>query len=122
MEQSIEYPEMKSGLINACIDLEAIRKNIQNLKGLLKNNAKFMAVVKANGYGHGAVRVAKKAVQSGASWLGVSRLHEAVELRRAGITEPILVFGYVYENQIHMALEYDITLSVYGLQFPFPKR
>ncbi len=116
MEQSIDYPDMKDSLINACVDLEAIRKNIQNLKGLLKNNAEFMAVVKANGYGHGAVRVAQKAVQSGAGWLGVSRLHEAIELRRAGITEPILVFGYVHEHQIHMALEYNITLSAYGFQ------
>ncbi len=116
MDHPIHNSKIEDALINAHVDLEAICKNIQSLKKLIKNNAKFMAVVKANGYGHGAVRVAQKAVQSGAGWLGVSRLHEAVELRKAGIIEPILVFGYVYEDQIPIALKYDIILSVYGFQ------
>ena len=53
-----------------------------------------MAVVKANGYGHGAVPAARAALQGGATWLGVSSIPEGIELRRAGVTEPILNLGY----------------------------
>lgn len=105
----MEYP-----LVKACIDLDAIQANIQNLKQMTHPAAKFMAVVKANGYGHGAVNVAKKALESGAHWLGVARLSEAVELRENGIDAPILVFGYIHPQQLDRVLDLDLVVTVYG--------
>ncbi len=107
----MEYP-----LVTACIDLEAIKSNVQNLKAMTHKNCRFMAVVKADGYGHGAVRIAKKALESGADLLGVARFHEAVELREAGIRAPILVFGYIHPSQANQAAAFDITITVYGLE------
>jgi alanine racemase len=75
----------------ATIDLAAIRHNVQLVNELI-GDAQVMAVVKANGYGHGAVEVARAAVAAGATWLGVADLDEAVELREAGLTEPILAW------------------------------
>ena len=107
----MEYP-----LVKACIDLDAIQKNIQNLKQITDKKSKFMAVVKADGYGHGAVKVAQKALQSGADWLGVARLNEAVELRKAGIEGPLLVFGYIHPAQAGMINDMNLVTTVYGLK------
>ena len=107
----MEYP-----LVKACIDLDAIQNNIQNLKQITDKSCKFMAVVKADGYGHGAVKVAQKALQSGADWLGLARLNEAVELRNAGIEAPMLVFGYIHPSQAGMINDLDIVATVYGLK------
>ena len=72
----------------ATIDLGAIRANIS---ALTPPSARLMAVVKADAYGHGAVPVARAAVDAGASWLGVALVEEGIEVRGAGISEPILV-------------------------------
>ncbi len=106
---------MEAALVKAVIDLNAIGKNVTNLHGMTGSNTRFMAVVKANGYGHGAVPVAKKALESGASWLGVARLHEAIELRDAGISAPILIFGYVHPSHGARVSDLNLTLSVYSL-------
>lgn len=106
----MEYP-----LVKACIDLDVIQNNIRNLKQITDKNSKFMAVVKADGYGHGAVRVAQTALQSGANWLGVARLNEAVELREAGIKAPILIFGYIHPSQAAVIEDLDLVTTVYGL-------
>lgn len=107
----MEYP-----LVKALIDLDAIRKNIWNLKQMTCRPSQFMAVVKANGYGHGAVKVAETAVESGADCLGVARLDEALELRRAGIDVPILIFGYIPPVQVAAAIDLDLTVTVYDLE------
>jgi alanine racemase len=75
------------------VDLAAIAQNVQQLKRLLAAKTELMAVVKADAYGHGAVKVAQTALQSGASWLGVATIPEGIELRQAGIHAPILVLG-----------------------------
>src|SRR3989339_991427 len=106
---------MDSPLISACIDLDALGKIIHGRRALMCPSCRFMAVAKADGYGHGAVRVAQKALQSGASWVGVARLHEAVELRDAGIRAPILVLGYIHPLQAAQAADLDIAVTVYGL-------
>jgi len=103
-------------LVKACIDLSAIRDNIRNLKRITNRSSKFMAVVKANAYGHGAVRVAQKALESGAHWLGVARLHEALELRENGIEAPILVFGYIHPSQAARAADLDLIVTVYDFE------
>ncbi len=76
------------------IDLSAIAHNIRELHRITQPQARLMAVVKANGYGHGAVEIARCALQNGASFLGVARIEEGIHLREAGIDVPILVFGY----------------------------
>ena len=104
---------MEGALVTADIDLDRIRRNTIRLKRLTGPDTAFMAVVKANAYGHGAVRVAKTVLENGASQLGVARLHEAMELRNAGIESPILVFGHVDPGQILPAAEHNLTLSVF---------
>lgn len=97
------------------VDLQAIRHNVQEVRRLVGPKREIMAVVKANGYGHGSVQVAQAALKAGATRLAVARMVEAVQLRQAGISVPILILGYVPLEQVDKALEQDITLSVYRL-------
>ncbi len=76
----------------ADIDLEAIRHNVAVLAGLAPD-AQFCAVVKADAYGHGAVPVARAALDAGAHWLGVATVEEAIQLREAGIDAPVLLLS-----------------------------
>ncbi|WP_027249970.1 alanine racemase [Planktothrix agardhii] len=78
------------------VNLGAIAENIRQLKGLLSPQTKLMAVVKADAYGHGAVSVAKTVCQAGAEWLAVATLPEGIELREAGIKQPILLLGAIH--------------------------
>lgn len=73
-----------------------------------------MAVVKADAYGHGAVGVSKEAIDAGADYLGVAFLDEALELRNAGITAPILVLGYTPPEGLDIARQQDITINVFS--------
>ncbi len=107
---------MEHHLVKACIDLDAIRKNTQNLKQITNKKSKFMAVIKADAYGHGAVQVAKAAVKAGADWLGVARLNNVAQLRRAAIKVPILVFGYIHPSQAAMINDLDLVATVYDLK------
>ena len=81
------------------IDLAALAHNIRQIKGLLAPHTELMAVVKANAYGHGAVIVARTALEQGATWLAVATVMEGVELRRAGLQAPILVLGATHTIQ-----------------------
>ena len=72
-----------------------------------------MAVVKANGYGHGAVPAARAALDGGASWLAVSSVPEGLELRKAGIREPILNLGYTPPAALSAAVAAKLALTVY---------
>ncbi|MDC0832317.1 alanine racemase [Leptolyngbya valderiana BDU 20041] len=75
------------------IDLSALDRNVRNLRRLLSPQTAFMAVVKADAYGHGAIPVAQTVLEAGADWLGVATVSEGIELRQAGISAPILVLG-----------------------------
>jgi alanine racemase len=72
-----------------------------------------LAVVKANGYGHGAVQAARAALEGGATWLAVSSVPEGLELRKAGIGEPILNLGYTPPNALSAAVAAKLALTVY---------
>lgn len=99
------------------IDLDAIKANVSNFKQHLYPHQELMAVVKADGYGHGAVQVAQAALQAGADWLGVSLLEEALEIRQAGIINtPILVLSYVGPEHVSVAQQADISLMVNDLE------
>lgn len=75
------------------IDLNAIRHNASAVKQRLNPGTRLMAVVKADGYGHGAVQCAKTALNSGAEYLGVATVDEAIALREAYVNAPILILG-----------------------------
>ncbi|MCU0564225.1 MAG: alanine racemase [Desulfobacterales bacterium] len=102
-------------LIWAEVDLEAIAANVRELRRLTDPRAKVMAVVKADGYGHGACEVARAALAAGAEWLGVARLHEAVRLRESGLAAPLLVLGYTPPEDAGRLVEYDLRQCVYSL-------
>ncbi|MBT2595628.1 alanine racemase [Arthrobacter sp. ISL-72] len=96
------------------VDLSAISRNIRTLRER-SAAAHFMAVVKGNAYGHGLVEVARAALSAGADWLGTAQLHEAITLRRAGITAPVLSWLYLAaasSETIREALEYDVDVSL----------
>lgn len=98
------------------IDMDAVAHNVRRLKSMLGEDIAFMAVVKANGYGHGAVAVSTTALLNGASYLGVASINEAIELRNAGITAPILVLGYTPAWAATLAIRFDVTITLYDLE------
>ncbi|GAA4724915.1 alanine racemase [Brevibacillus fulvus] len=99
------------------IDLDAIRANVQAFRRHLPGQTEIMAVVKADGYGHGSVQVGREALQSGANSLAVAMLDEALVLRKAGITAPILVLGYTPLDSVAQAYEWDIALTAYHAEW-----
>ncbi len=96
------------------ISLNAIYDNTQTFKKNISKRTKLMAVVKADGYGHGAIEVSHAAIKAGADYLGVAILDEALALREAGITTPILVLGYTPPRSIEKAIDSNISLTVYS--------
>lgn len=95
----------------AVVDLDAIRHNVRVLRSA-STGAELMAVVKADGYGHGAVEVARAALDAGASWLGVCTVEEAHDLREAGITAPLLSWLHLPDDDFAAAVAADVDLSV----------
>jgi alanine racemase len=89
----------------ACVNLAAIERNSERLAGGLAGGARLCAVVKADGYGHGAAQAAQAALAGGASWLAVVEARELRELRAAGVRDvPVLVMGALTEAELHDAL------------------
>jgi alanine racemase len=95
------------------IDLAAVRHNVRHIAEIA-SPARVMAVVKADGYGHGAVPVAKAALEAGAAWLGVAHIAEAVELRQAGIEAPILAWLHTEASDFAAAIELGVDLGISG--------
>lgn len=95
------------------ISLYAIRHNVAAFKNYIADGTKLMAVVKADGYGHGAVEVARAATEAGADYLAVAILDEALILRESGIQTPVLVLGYTPPESVLKAIEQNITLTVF---------
>lgn len=94
------------------IDTQAITENVCNEVKRMPESTELFAVVKANGYGHGAVQSAKAAKKGGATGFCVAILDEAIELRQAGITDPILILSVVDISYIDLLLEYDLSVTV----------
>jgi alanine racemase len=92
------------------IDLDAIRHNVEAVK---PPRAELMAVVKADGYGHGAAPVARAALEAGATWLGVALVEEGIALRETGIEAPVLVLSEFPRGSEHEALGARLTPTVY---------
>jgi alanine racemase len=107
---------LETSLIRAEVDLIAIAQNVTELRRITNPQAKVMAVVKADAYGHGAEKVAETALKSGAEVLGVARLNEAVALREAGFTVPIQIFGYTPPSLAEILIQYELTQTVFSYQ------
>lgn len=99
----------------AIIDLDKIRNNMLRIKQLVPKETKIMAVIKADAYGHGAVEVGKS-LMSMVDYFGVADVEEALELREAGITLPILILGYSSPLEYGVLIEHDIAQTIYSLE------
>src|SRR6266487_533475 len=98
------------GLFEAVVDLAAIRSNVARLASYA-GGAQVMAVVKSDGYGHGMIATAAAALDGGATWLGAGLLSEAVELRQAGFTAPVLCLFTTPSVPHRQAIDLGIDLS-----------
>lgn len=96
------------------VDLDRIRNNYDRVREKVGNDCKVLCVVKANGYGHGAVQVARVLETAGCDWLAVSNIEEAEQLREAGIELPILILGSTPPERVSTLAEYNITQAVYS--------
>jgi alanine racemase len=96
------------------IDLSAVARNVRSLKTLVGENCRLMAVVKADGYGHGLFRVAGTALDNGASALGVARIEEGIRLREQGVRAPILVMGYTPARLCREMIDHDLAQTVWS--------
>ncbi|GAB3557488.1 alanine racemase [Spelaeicoccus albus] len=101
--------------ITAIIDLDAVAANVRCLSAAI-GPAQLMAVVKANGYGHGMVEIARAATGAGAPWLGVAELDEALVLRAAGISEPILFWLHTPGEDFGAAIDARVDIGISTLE------
>lgn len=93
------------------ISLSKLRRNFQRIRELA-GPRKVMAVIKADAYGHGAVTVSKCLAETGVDWFGLATVEEALELRAAGIQQPILLLGGLYMSDPAHLIEYRLTPSI----------
>lgn len=98
------------------IDLSAIANNTRRIAEIVGPRVRILASLKADAYGHGAVKVARTVLHNGASMLGVATVSEAKPLREAGIRAPILIFGYTPPWQMREAVHLDLTVTLYALE------
>lgn len=96
------------------IDLSAIGRNTQLFKEIVGPDVRLLISLKADAYGHGALRVARTVIHNGADWLGVATVSEAEPLRRAGVDVPILVFGYIAPWQARDAVRMNLRATLYA--------
>ncbi len=96
------------------VDLDALRFNFKQIKGMVSPSTRVLAVVKANAYGHGAVMCAQTLLSAGADYLAVATIEEALELRKADILAPILILGNTSVRFVDDLVENDITAAVYS--------
>lgn len=99
------------------VDLGAIERNVRTLKARTRPGTLFMAVVKADGYGHGGPEVARAAVSAGADRIGVATVDEAIAVRGQGVDVPVHVLSEPPHTAVRTLLEYDITPTLYNRAF-----
>ena len=100
----------------AIVDLNAIRANIAATKQIIRPGTRVCAVIKADGYGHGAIPIAKALSADGIDMFAVAIPEEGAALREAGIKEPILLLGYTAPEQYGMLFDYDLTPAIFQYQ------
>lgn len=94
------------------ISLSNIEHNYRTIRALLPEKCRFLGIVKADAYGHGAVEVAKRLEKCGADYLAIACLDEALELRRSGVKMPILILGHTPPEYVKLLLDNDLTQTV----------
>jgi alanine racemase len=99
----------------AIINLSALRHNVRQISSHLSESTRFIAVVKANAYGHGAIPVSRIALGSGADWLAVAIPEEGIELRAAGLQAPILILGMSLPEQAGLFIDHNLIAAVSSL-------
>jgi len=115
----MQIPVMKSAGARpnwAEVSLSALRRNFAAIRSLVSPQAQVCAIVKCNAYGHGAVRCAQALQQEGASWFGVTSPQEAIELRQAGISGPILLLSSYWEGEEDAVLDSRLTPVVWSVK------
>jgi alanine racemase len=91
--------------------------NLKKIKEYLKKDTKVLAIIKANGYGHGGIELAKEAVKAGIYGIGVSSIEEGIQFRKAGIKATILVLGSGYPlEHLSIASFWDLTPTISSMQ------
>ncbi len=98
------------------IDLDAIKNNIRRIRDYVRPDAKILCAVKADGYGHGYLQVARTLLDNGADWLAVACIDEAVQLRRCDIQSPILILGHVTEQEAETVVRENITPACFSYE------
>ncbi|WP_110461579.1 alanine racemase [Ruminiclostridium sufflavum] len=98
------------------INLDNIAHNIREVRRITNKNAEIMGVVKADAYGHGVMEVTRTLLENGVTRLAVSMLDEAIQLRRDGISVPILILGYTDPSRANEIIENDVTQSCYSYE------
>ena len=99
------------------VDFDKLAHNYHALRGLAPAGTKYLGLVKADAYGHGAVPVTKKLEELGADYLGVACLDEAIEVREAGVKTPILILGCTSSIYAAELVKYNITQACYDLEY-----
>lgn len=101
--------------VYARIDLDAIRHNVNSIRRITNPKSQLMPVVKADGYGHGAVPICKELKNIGVNRFAVATLEEGIILRKNGIEKEILILGYTPDELAHQLIEYNLTQTIYKL-------
>ena len=101
----------------AVVDLDALATNVQTIRAHVRPEASIMAVVKANGYGHGAIPVAETVLENGAYGVAVATVDEGAQLRKAGITAPILMMGSMGAVERERAVGMDMAIVISDVAF-----
>ena len=96
------------------VDVDAFSRNVAAVAARIPRESKLVAVLKADAYGHGAVELAPRAMEHGASLIAVALIEEAVELRQAGLSAPLIVLGPVTPEQLPLAEAHDLILGIVG--------
>ena len=99
------------------VDLDALRHNFDTIRAALPADTKLCCVVKANAYGHGAGKIAPLYERWGADWFAVSNIEEALQLRRYGVTRPVLILGYTHESCADVLARENISQCVYSADY-----
>lgn len=99
------------------IDLDNVEYNFNLIKMSLNDNVKTMCVIKADAYGHGAIQLAEIYHKLGCEWFAVSNLEEAIQLRKAGFKQDILILGYTNPQCADLLHKYNITQTVFSAEF-----
>ncbi len=99
------------------INIEALKYNAENIRKITNPNSKVMAVVKADAYGHGYLRCCKALLESGIDSFSVAMVSEAVQIRKAGFTVPVLILGATPDEEAEDIVKYDLMPNVYNYKF-----